>query len=728
MPTGTRLKPGGPFLVRPPAAVQSTTAPAFIGVTAVPADNGAQAGPTVIVDKDAGALSSAIAGDLVVVVVQYKALADTGTNGQVLPDEYGGQNWNIERGATGSGHHSRIIWCRFNGAWTADPTFSHFVTGAASGVLALTAVAMVFRPDNPADHWVVCNGVLRGTFVAGVGPFTKTITGLTPRKNDTVTVAIWSTPDANTWDTLAGTNWTQNGLSAQYRNTTGTDTSLAIAYQLQGTAAPTNNVSLNQATLGGDAGLTQICSFAAITMPTGSNVATVASVQAARTFDAAGGETSIVVLGAAVTSQNAVVVNWNHETVSGAEVVSILDNQSNEYVQLGRYNDMIFEQTKLIAWRPAVTNGPTTITATLSVLEIFRHIYAREVAGLGEFDQAVGYVSLCADQFALWNPFTPSRTPSVSGCFLSGQAFMVGGATTHDCLNDADGWTLGFGGIDGVPDEPNVEHYQIQTTATAEDYDIDVPTTVGATAIAMGWAAFRPAVAAGGTHATTGALVADAAIVAGTAVHLTLHATTGALAAQSATVTGTAAAEFAATGALVAGSAVVAGAAEHVAPSAHDAAGDLVAGAAQVAGSATLLPLPAPAQSGQDGASYPRDQRGKKRRRQVIDDEPQTEQPTTTPAEPAEPFAPNHAPQTAPATADAPKADRLREMLDRLEQFRASAERQERARARAALALQNRLSLLERQQQDAEMAEITAEALADDDAVAIAAAFFLFDS
>lgn len=477
------------------------SAPTFIGVTAVPTDSGtaANAGPTVTIDKDAGALSSAQAGDLIVVVAQYRGLADFSTNAQVLPNEYGGQNWNIERGHTGNNHHCRIFWCRFNGTWTADPSFSHYVVGAVSGTLALTAVAMVFRPDSSSDHWVVCNGVLRSTFTAGSSPFTKSAAGWTPRKDDTVSLAIFSTADDNTWDSLSGTNWTQSGLSSQYRNTTGSDQSIAIAYQLQGTAAATNDVSLNQATLGGDAGGIQRVSFAAITMPEGTNVTTVASVQSDRTFDASGGSTSVAVLGSAVTNGNAVIVNWNHETVSGAEVVSILDDQSNEYIQLGRYNDMIFEQTKLIAWRPNITNGPTTITATLSASEVFRHIYAREVAGLGAFDGAVGYVSLCPDAFSAWNPATPSRTPSVDGCFLSAQVFMDGGASTHDCVDDADGWTLGFGGIDGSPDEPNAEHYQIQGTAAAEDYDIDVPSSVGATGVVMGWAAFRPAVAAAAT-------------------------------------------------------------------------------------------------------------------------------------------------------------------------------------------------------------------------------------
>ncbi len=91
-----------------------------------------------------------------------------------------------------------------------------------------------------------------------------------------------------------------------------------------------------------------------------------------------------------------------------------------------------------------------------------------------------------------------------------------------------------------------------------------------------------PTVAA--SHTTTGALVSDAATVAGTAVHLTLHATTGALVAGSATVAGTAAHQHVATGALVAQAATVAGTATHL--TLHTSTGALVAGSATIAGAA----------------------------------------------------------------------------------------------------------------------------------------------
>jgi hypothetical protein len=85
-------------------------------------------------------------------------------------------------------------------------------------------------------------------------------------------------------------------------------------------------------------------------------------------------------------------------------------------------------------------------------------------------------------------------------------------------------------------------------------------------------------------HAATGALVAGSATIAGTATHLTLHTSTGALAAGSATIAGTAAHQHAATGALVASAATIAGTAAHL--TLHTSTGALAASAATIAGTA----------------------------------------------------------------------------------------------------------------------------------------------
>lgn len=91
-------------------------------------------------------------------------------------------------------------------------------------------------------------------------------------------------------------------------------------------------------------------------------------------------------------------------------------------------------------------------------------------------------------------------------------------------------------------------------------------------------------VAAGGTHTTTGALAADAAVVAGTAAHLTLHTSTGALSAGAATVSGSAThlTLHTTTGALSAAAATIAGTAVHP----HTTTGALSSAAATIAGTA----------------------------------------------------------------------------------------------------------------------------------------------
>lgn len=102
----------------------------------------------------------------------------------------------------------------------------------------------------------------------------------------------------------------------------------------------------------------------------------------------------------------------------------------------------------------------------------------------------------------------------------------------------------------------------------------------------------RGTAATGGSHATSGALSAQAATLAGTAAHLTLHTSTGALSAQAATISGAAQHQHAATGALSAQAATIAGSADHTAAGAsHSTSGALAAQDATVSGSATHLTL-----------------------------------------------------------------------------------------------------------------------------------------
>lgn len=67
----------------------------------------------------------------------------------------------------------------------------------------------------------------------------------------TVGVGGLFTDDDNTWGTLVGGGWTSAG-TAQYRNTSGSDSSSTYAYNIRTTIGDIGSFTKNQATLGGD--------------------------------------------------------------------------------------------------------------------------------------------------------------------------------------------------------------------------------------------------------------------------------------------------------------------------------------------------------------------------------------------------------------------------------------------------------------------------------------------
>jgi hypothetical protein len=113
------------------------------------------------------------------------------------------------------------------------------------------------------------------------------------------------------------------------------------------------------------------------------------------------------------------------------------------------------------------------------------------------------------------------------------------------------------------------------------------------------WQLFAPQtipvpVSAGGatTHATSGALAAAGATLAGSAAHIAKHATSGALAGSGAAVAGSSARTRAhpTSGALAGGGATLAGSANHVVPGGtHDTSGALTGAGAAVSGSAAHI-------------------------------------------------------------------------------------------------------------------------------------------
>ena len=205
------------------------------GQTSVPADNGTNATTTITLTPP----TLMADGDLVVVYLQQRGTATFSVG------ITGGQTWtSIGRNVGTANVAVETFWARFDGTWAANPRFD-FSAGTNT-----TAVMLVFRSDVPTNQW----GTSNIQTVNAAAAATITITGVTPANPDSVTIGSWMTADDNTWGTLTGAGWSKLGLSNQYRNLAGNDSSSTYAYYLQtGGPSAVPNVSQTQLTLGNDA-------------------------------------------------------------------------------------------------------------------------------------------------------------------------------------------------------------------------------------------------------------------------------------------------------------------------------------------------------------------------------------------------------------------------------------------------------------------------------------------
>lgn len=218
--------------------------PTFFGVTAVPVDGATATNATLTITLTPPV--NMLEGDLVLVYLTQRGTA-TFSIGIT-----GGQTWTpVGRNIGTANVASEVYWARFDGTWAANPRFDFSTATNTTGIM------IVFRPDDNTKVWEIDQPITTNAAAAT----TQTITGVTPISSPSVTIASFQTADDNTWGTLSGTGWAQTGLSAQYRNTAGQDSSSAFAYFLQSTVAPIPNVSLTQLTLGGDATLERRITF-----------------------------------------------------------------------------------------------------------------------------------------------------------------------------------------------------------------------------------------------------------------------------------------------------------------------------------------------------------------------------------------------------------------------------------------------------------------------------------
>jgi hypothetical protein len=223
-------------------------APTFFGYGRTPTDDTGtnSSDPTAVAPP-----ASMVEGDLVLLYAYSQASGLT----QAI-SATGGQTWYSGIQCSYTGLSARLFWCRFNGTWTANPSFS------ASSTVNNTAVMLVFRPSSGSNYWEIDAAEAESDFSAPADPYTVTISGLTLSAAGVIAVARWATYNNNTWGSLAGTGWTKTGLPDQVINLAGTnDSSMSFAYFIATAAGATGDVSQNQLTLGGTSGNKSIIAF-----------------------------------------------------------------------------------------------------------------------------------------------------------------------------------------------------------------------------------------------------------------------------------------------------------------------------------------------------------------------------------------------------------------------------------------------------------------------------------
>lgn len=230
-----------------PLFVNSQT---YFGSVGVPADNGTSA--TSPVSFANPPIASMVAGDLVVVYCYARnASATFGINNT------GGQSWTTETAHNSSTAvlSGQVFWCRYNGTWSAAPSFTY------SSTTNTNAVMHVFRPASGSDQWAKETSFSGGGAIhnvlssyTAVAPVTQ-VPGTFSPSHTCVQIAIWSSDDDNSWGSFSGTGWTAvTSPSNQFRNTSGSDVSSAYAYFIS-SSNTASGMSFTQSVNGNDPGI-----------------------------------------------------------------------------------------------------------------------------------------------------------------------------------------------------------------------------------------------------------------------------------------------------------------------------------------------------------------------------------------------------------------------------------------------------------------------------------------
>ncbi len=226
----------------------------FFGDASTPTDNASQDDS---VARSVTPPGSMLNGDFVYVLVMQRNSTAT-----VSVSNTGGQSWTTNtQSAFGGSAVARTFWCRFNGTWSANPSF----TTDTAGTLGYSVIMLVFRPTNGANTWSSDVALATNSFTGPGSPFDVTATGQTSISTNTVTIAAFFVIDDDSW-ILQTAGWA-NPSQAQYRNLQGSDMSASFAYKIQTSPAATGNVTNRQSVVTGTNGRWFIQTFAETQAP-----------------------------------------------------------------------------------------------------------------------------------------------------------------------------------------------------------------------------------------------------------------------------------------------------------------------------------------------------------------------------------------------------------------------------------------------------------------------------
>lgn len=227
--------------------------PFYVRSSAIPADSASATNATSTITLTPP--TNMRQGDLVVAFMQSRNSA-TMTVGVT-----GGQTWNSLTALNdGSNINTQCFWCVFNGTWSASPRFDSTSSTCTSAHMS------AFRGRTINENWILyatntrvdgsagSHAVLNSSnLIVGI-PFRTAVSIYTEHTDDDNTHTYPSGAD------LAASDWTQ------WRNTSGSDQSLAVAvgYHSTGSVIIDHGISWTLATLGPDPAVLYQLAFAAV--------------------------------------------------------------------------------------------------------------------------------------------------------------------------------------------------------------------------------------------------------------------------------------------------------------------------------------------------------------------------------------------------------------------------------------------------------------------------------